>query len=152
MPQFQPRNPHWETTVRTNFQNNPAMQLLGVCLGQIAPGHIDLGAANLHQPNLIDAGGRPDAGIVAAIMQTACRLAALSLCPEHSQPRLAEFKINYIGQWQDCPAGFTISGKVVRPGNTITVCRADATARDSRGMRLTAAAMTATFLMQHTDA
>lgn len=151
MPEFQPRNPHWETTVRTNFQDNPAMKLLGASLRQVAPGQIDLTAENLRQQNLIDASGRPDAGIVAAIMQTACHLAALSLSPQHSQPRLAEFKINYIGQWQDYPADFNISGKVVRPGNTITVCRADATARNSRGIPLNAAAMTATFLMEHPD-
>ena len=151
MPKFQPRNPHWATSVRTNFDNNPTMKLLGAALCQVAPGSIDLTSENLRQQNLIDANGCADAGIVAAMMQTACHLAALSLCPQHSRPQLAEFKVNYIGNWPDCPAGINISGKVVRPGNTIMVCRADATAHNPDGIPLNLAAMTATFLMEHPD-
>ena len=151
MPKFQPRNPNWATSVRTNFDNNPIMKLLGAALCEVAPGVIDLASENLRQQNLIDANGRADTGLVAAMMQTACHLAALSLSPQHSHPQLAEFKVNYIGNWQDCPADINISGKVVRPGNTIIVCRADATAHNHDGMPLNLAAMTATFLMEHTD-
>ena len=151
MPKFQPRNPHWATSVRTNFNNNPTMKLLRAALCQVAPGDINLVAENIDQQNLIDANGRADTGIVAAMMQTACYLAALSLSPQHSRPQLAEFKVNYIGNWPDCPAGFNISGKVVRPGNTIMVCRADATAHNPGGISLNIAAMTATFLMEHPD-
>lgn len=151
MPKFQPRNPHWATSVRTNFNNNPTMKLLGAALCQVAPGDINLIAENIDQQNLIDANGCADTGIVAAMMQTACHLAALSLSPQHSHPQPAEFKVNYIGNWQDCPAGINISGKVVRPGNTIMVCRADAIAHNLGGMPLNLAAMTATFLMEHPD-
>ena len=152
MPKFQPRNPHWATSVRANFNDNPTMQLLGASLCQVAPGSIDLASENLRQQNLIDASGRADTGIVAAMMQTACHLAALSLSPQHSHPQLAEFKVNYIGNRQDCPADINISGKVVRPGNTIMVCRADAIAHNPGGISLNLAAMTATFLMEHPDA
>ena len=65
-------------------------------------------------------------GVVAALLDDACLLAALSLSPAGDMVATAEYKVNF---FSPAAGGVVLAdAQVVRPGRSITVCRADALA------------------------
>ncbi len=76
------------------------------------------------------------AAALAAIMDSACGYAALSLMPEDSNVLAVEFKVNFVA-----PAtGSSIRavGSVIKAGKTITLTTANAYAVSSEGEKLVA--------------
>ena len=142
MSNFEPPDPDFATRVRTSFAAQAAMRTLGASLVKIAPGeaHIEMpfSAALTQQNNFIHA------GVIAAIVDSACGYAALSLMPAGAGVLTVEFKVNLIN-----PAAgerFLAVGKVVKPGRTLTICSGEATAR--QGAERTLVAMMQATMIQ----
>ena len=110
------------------------MKTLGARLIVLKPGevHIALNAASAFtQQN-----GFLHAGAVTAIADSACGYAAYSLAAAETDVLTVEFKINLIA-----PASaprFEARARVLRSGQTLTVCAADVFGIDTKGERLVA--------------
>jgi uncharacterized protein (TIGR00369 family) len=141
MPDFEPKDPEFDSRVRASFERQAVMQTLGVTVSRLGAGEIELlmsyNAAFTQQHGFLHA------GIVATVLDSACGYAAFSLMPAEAAILTIEFKTNLLA-----PAKgelFTFEGRVVKPGRTITVCEARATAYDSGKSKLIAS-MTATLM------
>jgi len=136
-----PADPRWESRVRDSFAKQQLMTTLGARLDRVAPGAVDIALpydeANSQQHGFVHAGA------LAAIADSACGYAALTLMPADAAVLSIEFKINMLA-----PARSPLlvaRGAVVKAGRTITVCRADVVAPGDDGERLVAA-MQATMM------
>jgi len=116
-----PANPNWEVVVREGFARQAVMAFLGARTGRLAPGEAEIVLP--FRPELGQQNGLLHAGIVAAIADSACGGAALSLMPPGSNVLSIEFKLNLL-----VPAAgdhFSARARVIRAGRTVTVCAAD---------------------------
>ena len=118
MPGFQPIDPDFEARVRDSFGRQQVMHLLGASLGRVEPGLVEIllpFRSELTQQHRFF-----HAGVTATIGDSAGGYAAFSLFPAGSSVLTAEFKINLIA-----PADgdrLIATGRVVKPGRTLTVC------------------------------
>lgn len=141
MAQFQPQDPDYEQRVRTSFGRQRVMETIGATLARVSPGEVDI-----HLPfrtELTQQHGFLHAGIVTAIVDSACGYAALSLMPPGVGVLTVEYKVNLLA-----PAAGThliARGRVTKPGRTITVCTGEVYAyRD--GQEKLVATMMATMM------
>ncbi len=126
MPRFQPRDPSYADRVAAAFRDGSAASHWGSELASVSPGAVEIA---LSFRNISSGGpGTLHRSIVAALLDDACVLAALSLSSAGDTVKAAEYKVNFLAT----PEGqeVTARAEVVRPGRTITVCRADAFAGD----------------------
>ena len=117
----QVRNPEFESVVRATFGAQQFMSFLGASLTLVAPGEVEI-ALELRS-ELCQQGGSAHAGVIAAIGDSACGLAALTLMAAGHDVLSVEFKLNLL-----TPAVATTlitRGRVVRSGRTLTVCSAE---------------------------
>jgi uncharacterized protein (TIGR00369 family) len=141
MPTFEPRDPEFEARVRDSFARQRMMRLLGADLKGVRPGVVEITL-----PFRLDLTQQHDyvhAAAVAAIADSACGYAALTLMERGLEVLSVEFKINLLA-----PAAgerFVAVGTVLRPGRTLTVCAADVHAEES-GRRKLIAVMQATMI------
>lgn len=97
------------------------MATIGAELSRVAPGEVEIALpfrAELTQQN-----GYLHAGIVAAVVDSACGYAAMSLTPPGGEVLSIEFKLNLLA-----PAAgesFVARARVVRAGRNVTVCAGD---------------------------
>ena len=134
---MQPLNQQFETVVRESIAKQEFMKSIGAPLVRVAPGEVDIELP--FRADLIQQAGALHGGVVAAIGDSACGYAALTLMPAGSEVWSVEFKINLLA-----PAigrRFIARGRVVRSGRTLSVCTADI-ATDERVI----ATMTGTFI------
>jgi uncharacterized protein (TIGR00369 family) len=93
------------------------MRTLGVTLERVAPGEVDL--ALPFRADLTQQHGFLHAGIVTAVVDSACGYAALSLMEPGAAVLSVEYKVQLLaparGEW------FRGLGRVVRAGRTLTV-------------------------------
>ena len=118
---FQPRDPAYADRVATAFEKESAARW-GGGLTSVEPGSIGISLPCGEE--LSAAPGVMSRGVVAALLDDACLLAALSLSPAGDMVATAEYKLNFLS-----PAVGTevvASAQVVRPGRSITVCRGNA--------------------------
>ena len=124
--------PGREARVRDSFARQNVMTLIGARLEAVGPGTCEIilpFRADLTQQN-----GYLHAGIVTAVLDSACGYAAYSLMPEGSDVLSVEFKVNLLA-----PANgdeLRVRAEVKRAGRTLTVCTADAFAADGHGEKL----------------
>ena len=133
-----------ETTVahvRASFARQGAMATLGAELADVAGGRVGvarpLGARRSQQDGFLHA------GVVVAVLDSACGYAALTVMPSDAEVLTVELKVNLLA-----PAdghSLVAVGEVVRAGHTLTVCRGDAHA-EREGERVHAATMLATMV------
>ncbi len=119
---FQPKDPAYETRVRESFARQTFMQTLGAELRTVEPGFVEI--ALPCREALVQQHGFVHAGAVASVVDSACGYAAFSLMPPGAGVLSVEFKVNLMAP----AAGPSIlaTGRVTRPGRTITVCQGDA--------------------------
>lgn len=122
MPQFQPRDPAYAERVAAVFHEQSAASHWGGELASISPGVVEIAVSFFD----ISTGGPGTLhrSIVASLLDDACVLAALSLTSPGDLVTTAEYKLNFLA-----PANggeVTARAEVLRPGRSITVCRADA--------------------------
>jgi uncharacterized protein (TIGR00369 family) len=136
-----PRDPDFERRVRESFMRQKFMATLGATLDVVRAGEIHIGFA--HRDELTQQHGYLHAGVLAAVADSACGYAALSLMEPGTGVLSIEFKINMLA-----PAvgeRFLAVGRVVRSGRTITVCSADVSAHHE-GATVQVALMQATMM------
>ena len=111
--------------VQASFDRQEFMQTVGARIVSVEPGQVVIEwpfSSNLTQQH-----GFLHAGVVAAVADSACGYAALSLMPDGVAVLSVEFKVNLLR-----PASgehFRAVGKVVRAGRTLTVCAAEVQAQ-----------------------
>lgn len=115
------QDPQYEQRVRESFARQPFMATLGASLVRVEPGEVLIAvpfSATLTQQH-----GFLHAGVVTAVMDSACGYAALTLMEPRAGVMSVEFKVNLLA-----PAAanrFIAVGRVVRAGRTLTVCHGE---------------------------
>ena len=143
MQTFVPPDPDFERRVRASFARQNVMALFQASLARVAPGQVDIALAV--RPELSQQHGFVHAGVVTAIVDSACGYAALSLMPPGTGVLSIEFKTNLLA-----PArGVSLSarGRVLKPGRNIFVCAGDVFAVDAQGGETLVATMLATMMV-----
>jgi uncharacterized protein (TIGR00369 family) len=125
---MEPRDPRFAEVVRESFARQAVMELFGASLVRVEPGAIDIELP--FRAELTQQSGSLHAGVITAIADSACGYAALSLMEPGSEVLSVEFKVNLLRP--GLGERFVAEGRVVRPGATITVTKADVYAVSSR--------------------
>ena len=107
--------------VRASFARQALMSTFGAQLSDIAPGHIEITAPILDIAKQQHGFGH--AGLTFALGDSAAGYAALSLMPKEAEVLTVEMKINLMrpASGQNLRA----TGKVIKPGRTLTVVSAE---------------------------
>jgi uncharacterized protein (TIGR00369 family) len=121
MPTFAAADPSFEERVRESFSRLTLMRTIGARLLKVLPGEIDIDLAV--RDGLTQQHGYVAAGIVTAIVDTACGFAAMSLMPAGSGVVTVEYKVNFISPARG--ERLLAQGRVVKPGRSLTVCTGD---------------------------
>lgn len=97
------------------------MESIGARLRQVAPGEVEIEAPV--REDLSQQHGYLHAGVVTALLDSACGYSALTLSPPGTEVLSVEFKVNFLAP----ASGTTVvaRGRVVRAGSSITVCAGD---------------------------
>jgi uncharacterized protein (TIGR00369 family) len=111
------RDPGFEQRVRTSFARQAAMRMLDVSIDRVAPGEVDLVLP--FRSDLTQQHGYLYAGIVTAVIDSACGYAALSLMEPGTAVLSVEFKVQLLAPARG--ESFRALGRVVRSGRTLTV-------------------------------
>jgi len=118
---FEPRFTGYAEKVRNSFADQHYMAHIGARITNIRPGVVDIevpAVSELEQQH-----GFVHGGVTTAIADSAAGYAALSLYDEGDGILTVELKINFLA-----PADgekLIARGQVIKPGRTLTVCRAD---------------------------
>ncbi|MET0622347.1 MAG: PaaI family thioesterase [Pyrinomonadaceae bacterium] len=142
MADFKPRDPDYERRVRESFARQRAMETLGARLLRVAPGEVEITLPYIEE--LTQQHGYMHAGVVTAVVDTACGYAALTLMDAGSEVLSVEFKLNLLA-----PAasyGFVARARVLRSGRNITVCAGDVFEFHDGGEEKLVATMLATMM------
>jgi uncharacterized protein (TIGR00369 family) len=141
MHDFAPRDSDFETRVRASFARLTLMQTIGARLLRVMPG-----AVEIELPFRNDLTQQHDflaAGIVTAIVDTACGYAAMSLMPAGAEVLTVEYKVNFLSPARGHQ--MLARGHVLKPGRTLMVCAGEVvTVAD--GEEKTVATMLATMI------
>jgi uncharacterized protein (TIGR00369 family) len=116
-----PRDPDWEPRVRKSFAAQKFMVHLGAEMVHVAPGAVDLQLTM--RPELTQQHGFFHAGATSSIADSAAGYAALTLFAPGFGVLTSEYKINLLN-----PAKQQVllaRGRVVKPGRTLTIAKAD---------------------------
>ena len=140
---FQPSNPDFETRVRESFSAQKFMATLGAELTLVAPGEVTIELP--YSEHLTQQDGFLHAGVGTSIADSACGYAAFTLMPNNASVLSVEFKVNMISP--SVGERFIARALVLKPGRTLTVCRADVFAVKSGAEKLVLA-MQATMVMR----
>ena len=114
----EPRDPAFEARVRASFGRQRLMATIGARLVRVLPGEVDIEAP--FSEGLTQQHGFLHAGVVTALVDSACGYAAMSLLPADSEVLSVEYKVNFLAPAQG--ERFVARGRVVRSGQKITVC------------------------------
>lgn len=148
MPEFEPRDPDFETRIRDSFSRQAAMHTLGAVLGRVAPGEVEIEMP--YRADLAQQHGYMHGGIIPAILDSACGYAALSLSATDTAVLTVEYKVNFIAPAKG--ERFVARGEVLRPGATVTVCKGDVVAiEDGEEKLVTTMLTTLMFLADRPD-
>lgn len=136
-----PLNPSFASEVQRSFASQAIMQLIGAELGRIEPGIVEIKLR--YRIELTQQSKYLHAGIVTTIADSACGYAAYSLMPAGSEVLSVEFKVNLLR-----PAkgdSFLARAEVIKPGQTLTVVKADVFAEQGAGEQILVASMLGTM-------
>ena len=124
MPSFQPRDPDYADRVVATFLDETIAAHWGSELASVSPGEVEITLSFFD--NETGGPGLLHRSLVASILDDACMLAALSLTSAGDAVSTAEYKLNFLAPARGSEV--VVRAEVVRPGRSITVCRADAVA------------------------
>jgi uncharacterized protein (TIGR00369 family) len=142
MTDFAPQDTDFEARVRESFARQRVMGTIGARLARVAPGEVEIELP--FREDLTQQHGYLHAGIVAAVVDSACGYAAMSLAPAGSEILSIEFKLNLLSPARG--ASFVARARVKRAGRNITVCTGDLYALDEGASEKTVATMLATMM------
>jgi uncharacterized protein (TIGR00369 family) len=121
MTELKPANPGFEQAVRDSFDKQGIMRHIGARLSAVHPGQVEISVP--YSDDLSQQHGFFHGGVVGTIADSAGGYAAFSLMAAGDGVLTVEYKVNLMA-----PADGSLlraRGTVVRPGRTLTVCRAD---------------------------
>ena len=145
--QWNARNPDFARTVRESFERQAQMATLNARITRLEPGAVDLTAP--YDPRFSQQNGFWHAGAVASLADSANGYAAFSLAPAGTDVLAVEFKINLLAPAEG--EAFRAEGRVLRPGRTLTVCRADVFGISGDDSRLVATMLSTIIIRPLTD-
>jgi uncharacterized protein (TIGR00369 family) len=122
---MQAQDPSFASRVRDSFGRQKAMALIGASLKSVEAGEVEI--ALPYRDDLTQQKGFIHGGILGMIADTACGYAAFSLMPAGGSLVTVEYKMNILKPGR---GSLVAQGKVVRPGRTLTVARAEVYADD----------------------
>ena len=122
---FKPLDAGFRDRVADSFARQKAMALIGASLRRVEAGEVEI--ALPYRDDLTQQKGFIHGGILGMIADTACGYAAFSLMPAGGSLVTVEYKMNIL-----TPArrSLVAQGRVIRPGRTLTVARAEVYADD----------------------
>lgn len=129
--------------VRASFDRQQAMTLLGARMTEVGAGRTEIVLP--FRQELTQQHGFVHAGIITAIVDSACGYAALSLMPPGVGVLTIEFKVNLLNPAEG--ERFIARGQVVKPGRTIMVCTGEVVAEYSDGSQQTVALIQTTMMV-----
>jgi uncharacterized protein (TIGR00369 family) len=94
------------------------MATIGARLVSVSPGHVEIEAP--FEEGFTQQHGFLHAGVVTALVDSACGYSALSLTPPNAEVLTVECKVNFLAPAQG--ERFVARGHVQRAGQRITVC------------------------------
>jgi uncharacterized protein (TIGR00369 family) len=121
---FEPRDPDFEARVRASFARQGLMTTIGARLVNVAPGAVEIELP--FADDLTQQHGYLHAGIVTALVDSACGYSALTLLPPGVEVLTVEYKVNFLAPAQG--ERFVARGRVERSGQRITVCSGEVVA------------------------
>ena len=130
-----------EERVRESFSQQAFMSTLGAELTRVVQGGVEIRLP--FSPNLTQQNGYLHAGAIAAVLDSACGYAALTVAADDRDVLTVELKVNLLA-----PAAgevFVARAQVKKAGRTLTVCTADAFATNA-GKETMVATMLATIM------
>ena len=136
-----PRNPEYEARTRGSFARQTFMARVGMTCDHVAPGEVDLSMP--FDPELAQQHGFLHGGVVTSGMDSATGFAALSLMAADEGVLTVEFKTNFLSPARG--ERFLYTGRVLKPGSTLTVTEGRAWALTGADRKLIAT-MTATLM------
>ena len=142
MTHFKAKDSDFERRVRASFDRQRFMTTIGARLEHVKPG--DVAIAIPFRDDLVQQHGFLHAGVVTSVVDSACGYAALSLMKPGVAVLSVEFKINLLA-----PAAgslFRATGRVLRPGRTLTVCTGELVAMNGDEAGKPIAVMQATMM------
>ena len=145
--QWNARNPDFARTVRESFERQTHMATLNARITRLEPGAVDLTAP--YDSRFSQQNGFWHAGAVASLADSANGYAAFSLAPAGTDVLAVEFKINLLAPAEG--EAFRAEGRVLRPGRTLTVCRADVFGISGGDSRLVATMLSTIIIRPLTD-
>jgi len=127
--------PDIDARVRESFARQRLMATIGARVAVVRAGHVELSLAV--RDDLTQQNGFLHAGVLAAIADSACGYAALTMMPPGADVLSIEFKINMLAPAKG--EEIVARADVLRAGRTVVVCRADVYAKQSGDEKLVAA-------------
>lgn len=115
---FQASDPDFAARVRASFERQGIMRLIGARMTRVEPGLVEIEIA--HRPDLTQQHGFFHAGVSSTIADSAGGYAAFTLFPADASILTVEYKMNLVA-----PADgdrLIATGRVLKPGRTLTVC------------------------------
>ena len=137
-------DPAFATRIRESFGRQKAMALIGASLRRVEAGEVEV--ALPWREDLTQQKGFIHGGILGMIADTACGYAAFSLMPAGGSLVTVEYKMNILRPGR---GSLVAHGKVIRPGRTLTVARAEVYADD--GSHVATMLQTLMALPDHPD-
>lgn len=141
MADFVARDTNFEARVRESFARQRVMETIGARLVRVAPGEVEIELP--FREDLTQQHGYLHAGIVAAVVDSACGYAAMSLAPAGAEVLSIEFKLNLMSPARG--RSFVARARVKRAGRNVTVCAGDLYAVEGASEK-TVATMLATMM------
>jgi uncharacterized protein (TIGR00369 family) len=111
------RDPDFEARVRASFAAQHFMSTLGARLERVALGEVAIALS--YRDDLTQQNGFLHAGVGAAVVDSACGYAALTVMDPGRDVLSVEFKVNMLAPAKG--AAFTATGRVVRSGRNLVV-------------------------------
>ena len=117
--------------IRTSFQKQGAMETIGGRLTKVEPGkvHIEFPFSDA----ITQQHGFVHAGIMTAVVDTACGYAASTLMSAESEVLTVEYKVNFLSPAKGTE--FVAIGRVIKPGRTISVCIGEVMVKEETGYK-----------------
>jgi uncharacterized protein (TIGR00369 family) len=135
--------PEFEKAIHENFQRQQVMNTIGATLKQVARGQAVI--AMPYSPGLVQQHGYIHAGIITAIVDSACGYAALTCADEDSDVLTVEYKVNLIAPARG--KRFVATGRVRKSGRTLTICEGEVKAIQNDSSEISIALMLATMII-----
>jgi uncharacterized protein (TIGR00369 family) len=123
-----------EKRVRLSFARQTMMKTIGARMTKVSPGEVVIELT--FREDLTQQHGFVHAGVITAIVDSACGYAALSLMPPDSGVLTVEYKANFLSPAKG--STFIATGRVLKPGRTLTVCAGDVVAVEDGKEKLVA--------------